>query len=560
MQQISANNDFNIRIKQYGKDEIGQLIDGFNTMISQINKQNLALTEAKDQAEASAKIKEQFLANMSHEIRTPMNGIMGMAKLMTDTILTKEQDKYLDNITTSAHNLLVIINDILDFSKIEAGKLEFEEIEFNLFDLLFKIEALFKQHAQNKGLYFKLNIGDRVPKYVIGDPTRLNQILVNLLGNAIKFTEKGGIALVAKVIEQNKRESVISFMVNDTGIGIPKDKLDLIFSSFSQGSSDMTRKYGGTGLGLTISKQLADLQGGSIKVDSSTNEGSTFYLKLTYKHGKGKMLNEKEKPKIKEEDIDYTNVEILLAEDNEINQLFVKTILQSKFNITIAPNGRVVMELLKHNYFDLILMDLHMPDMDGYEATTEIRKLKDVNKRDIPIIALTAAAIKGEREKCLEHGMNNYISKPFEPEDLLTLIVEHLEHKITIKHKKPTVQKLRKERPKFKYIDLTYLDSIGDEDSKFQNDLIRIFKDQIPILIQQMSENLKAKNYDELGAIAHKAKSSVAMLGIRALRDDMELLENSAKNKINVEMYPDIIKRFIAISTEVLNEIKDLNF
>ncbi|MDA3892123.1 MAG: response regulator [Salinivirgaceae bacterium] len=560
MQQISINNDFTVRIKQFGKDEIGQLIDGFNTMIGQIDKQNHALTIAKDQAETSAKIKEQFLANMSHEIRTPMNGIMGMAKLLNSTSLENDQKKYLENISASANNLLVIINDILDFSKIEAGKLEFEEIEFNLYDLLGKIELLFKEHAHNKGLYFKLNIGDRVPKFVIGDPTRLNQILVNLLGNAIKFTDKGGISLVTKAIEQNQKESVISFMVNDTGIGISQEKLELIFSSFSQASSDMTRKYGGTGLGLTISKQLAALQGGTISVESITNEGSTFYLKLSYPHGKGKSIATKERRKISVDDIESSNTEILLAEDNEINQLFVKTILKSKFNITIAPNGRVVMEKLAQKNFDLILMDLHMPEMDGYETTTQIRKLTDPKKRAVPIIALTAAAIKGEKEKCIENGMNDYISKPFDPEELITLLVEYLDKKISIIKHANTKNESTTVNKKFKYVDLSYIESIGDNDGKFQNELIQIFRNQIPILIQQMTDSLNESNYDELGAIAHKAKSSVAMLGIKELRNDMETLEHDAKNLENVASFPEIIKRFSSISKIVLNEIKDLKF
>ncbi|MGD9993372.1 MAG: ATP-binding protein [Salinivirgaceae bacterium] len=562
MQKISINKNYNVQIEEKGKDEIGEMIKGFNTMISQIDKQNIALKLAKEQAETSAKIKEQFLANMSHEIRTPMNGIIGMAKLLTNTPLAKEQIKYLENISTSADNLLVIINDILDFSKMEAGKLEFEQIEFNLHELLNKLKSVYYESAKEKGLYFKLHIGDRVPQFIIGDPTRLNQVLVNLLGNAVKFTEQGGIALLVKVVEQNRKESSLHFVVNDTGIGISPDKIDVIFSSFSQASSDMTRKYGGTGLGLTITKQLVELQGGNLNVESKAGEGSSFHFKLSFIHGKGKIKHKTEL--LQDEILDTSkNIRILLAEDNEINQLYVKTILESKFEVEIAPNGLKVLELLEKNTFHLILMDLHMPEMDGYETTEIIRNLADKKLKNIPIVALTAAAIKGEKEKCLAAGMDDYLSKPFDPKDLFQIIAQNLKIKVPeFQHTdKPNQETPADESSEtYTYVNLDYLHSIGQGDNKFKNDLIDIFREQIPKLAEQLKKALEDKEYTELSAIAHKAKSSVAMLGIVTLKSQMETLENKAREAEEPETYAQLVNDFCTISEQVLNEIKDLKF
>jgi PAS domain S-box-containing protein len=380
------------------------------------------LEQAKELAEQSVKVKEQFLANMSHEIRTPLNGIMGFARLLEDTSLSREQQEYVRVLRTSGDNLLHIINDILDLSKIASGKIEFEEISFVMRDVVNSAFVLMKSKADEKGLSFHHSIDKKIPDSVVGDPLRLNQILLNLISNSIKFTEDGRVDVQVKLLAEDRKTAVLGFTVKDTGIGIPQDKIGTIFESFTQASTNTTRKYGGTGLGLTISKQLIELQGGVIEVSSEEGVGTTFTFSLKFSKTSAHVRESTGTPAQPQDSINTRQLHILLAEDNPINQLLTKTVLGKwGFKLDMVENGLQVIEMMKKNNYDLVLMDLQMPEMDGYETTTYIRN--KLGNKKIPIIAMTADAMKGEAEKCMSAGMNNFISKPFEPEVLYYMII-----------------------------------------------------------------------------------------------------------------------------------------
>ncbi len=427
MKDIADTKRYDYRITEKRHDEIGTLMYSFNRLLSQIFKTNEALVLAKEQAEYSAKIKEEFLANMSHEIRTPMNGIIGMKELLEETPLNKEQKSYLSNISISAENLLVIINDILDYSKIEAGKMSIEYIQFDLFTVFSNLEETLKLKAKEKDLELSFIFDKNVPQFVIGDKVRLSQILTNLIGNALKFTSGGSVKTCVSLEDEKLSTLTLRFNVIDTGIGIPTEKAETIFQSFSQAKASTTREYGGTGLGLTISKQLVELQGGDISVQSIEGEGSKFSFNIIFKkteqQSPSNLITNTTQPLNSNT---LNNIKILAAEDNKINQILIKKTLEKfNLNVTIVEDGQEVLNILEKEKFDILLLDLHMPILDGYETAKSIRE-SDKDYNSIPIIALTATAIKGEQERCIALGMNEYITKPFKQKDLFEAINKYL--------------------------------------------------------------------------------------------------------------------------------------
>jgi signal transduction histidine kinase/ActR/RegA family two-component response regulator len=377
------------------------------------------LEKAIFEAQAAKQMQEQFLANMSHEIRTPMNGIKGMTDLLLDTPLSQKQQELAGTIKSSANNLLVIINDILDFSKIKAGKLNIEKIDFCLRDVLNNIASIFEHKIKKKGLRLHIELSPDIPVRLTGDPYRLNQVLINLVGNATKFTEHGHIQVRVDVQKRTEQEIILSFTVTDTGIGISAESLPHIFESFSQAGEGGNHRYGGTGLGLTICKQLLHLQRGNITATSTRGVGSTFSFHIPYGYNDTPLSAESSAPAVPIRD--YSNLlagrRFLVAEDNEINQRLIDYVLtRAGGTVQLAGNGVQAIDYLRDDKaFDLIIMDLQMPEMDGYETTEYIRNHLQMST---PIIAMTATAMAGEQLQCLRSGMNEYMTKPFEFADL----------------------------------------------------------------------------------------------------------------------------------------------
>jgi len=405
------------------EQEVQERTKELNETLDELTKTNYELNETKTNLIQTQKFRDQFMANMSHEIRTPMNAIVGLTNLLTKSPLNTQQAKYLEVIKKSGENLLVIINDILDLSKIEAGKMELEQRPFPLRSTLENVRLILNIRAEEKGVFLNEIIDNKLPDYVIGDETRFTQVITNLVGNAIKFTEKGGVTLKAEVLNIDAVNARIKFSVIDTGIGIPQDKLAKIFESFSQASDDTTRKFGGTGLGLTISKQLVELHHSSLEVTSVPDVGSTFYFTVDFKIAEAPVVKEQ----VSEANgVDVTNKRILLVEDNMFNQMVAVDSIKEIFptiEIDVADHGKKALTMVKENAYTMVFMDIQLPDMDGFEITREIRKLGFDQLR---ICAMTASVLKEQVDACFDAGMDDYMMKPFTPELLKEKLIINL--------------------------------------------------------------------------------------------------------------------------------------
>ena len=499
------------------------------------------------------KAKEQFLANISHEIRTPINGIAGMAGLLSQQSSPEEQATYLNAIKHSAENLKVIINDILDLAAIESGKLRLERIPFNLHDLLPSIIGMFAYQAKEKKILLDHKIEHSLNRILLGDPVRLNQILINLISNAVKFTHSGKIHIHCSAEKRTRTDCVVRIQVMDTGVGVPSDKLDTIFESFSQADASVTRKYGGSGLGLTIVKQLVDLQQGTIEVKSEEHKGSSFIVRLPYSFARSVGLKKADRPKAHGSTTDksFIGMKVLLVEDNDINRLYAKSILQQwKCQVDIAENGLVALEKIKYNTYDVVLMDVQMPVMDGYETTRAIRAM-DSHMRYAPIVALTANATRPDIEKCLSSGMNDYLPKPFTPDDLYRKIFSDLQ----VKNQRNGIP--AKQQPEGSAsFDLAYLRAVSDNNQEFLQEMIQTFVDSIPPVLKEMEACLSVKNWKKLCRLAHQIKPSFSLMGMDALRKTVFHIEENADKKSNLPELMITTNIFIRDCSKIVDDLK----
>ncbi len=501
------------------------------------------LIEARKNAEEGKQLQEQFLANMSHEIRTPMNGIQGITNLLMQTELNSQQKEFTGIIKKSVNNLLAIVNDILDYSKIKAGRLTIDKIAFSIREVLNNIRAQFEHEASEKNIQLLIEPDPALPETVLGDPYCLNQVLANMVDNAIKFTVTGEVRIKVEQLSQQDGVANFLFTISDTGIGIPEDKIASVFDAFTQAGPDIARNYGGTGLGLAICKGLVALQQGTIAASNIPGGGSVFSVSLPYE--------------VQESTNDMADTSLLLkgkrflvTEDNEVNQKLVSYVLKKVGGtVDIAHNGQMAIDLLetKTNRYDLIIMDIQMPVMDGYEATEYIRTVLQLQT---PIIAMTATALKGDRERSEQVGMNEFMLKPFDFDDLYKRLIKLL----SVQKEEPIENTTTMNGEKL--YDLSLLEGLDDKESLL--DVLNLFLENTPNQINELLALGATDQYDDIYKLAHKLKGTLAMLQASRISEILSRIETDARERTTTDMLQDkiteVCRLFDLMKTQLLTE------
>lgn len=505
------------------------IINTIRTQDSLIKQLNISERKVKE----AAAIKEKFMANMSHEIRTPLNAILGFTSLLQKKPLDAEAAQHVHTIHQSGENLLSIVNDILDLSKIEAGMMRIESVPFSIGNIMQATETMFRAKATEKGLRLSFHIDETLPEAVEGDPVRLTQVLVNLVGNALKFTNSGSVTVTVNNEGMKDGKVIAAIIIRDTGIGIAKEKLDVVFERFRQAEDAVNRSYGGTGLGLSIVKELVQLQGGTIDAESTPGKGTEFRLTIPYA-----IAGTINKPGVNipgKINAATGAAHILVAEDNEVNQLLIKHLLASwQFSFDIVHNGREALDKLKVKQYDLILMDIQMPEMDGYAATQQIRQQL---KSAIPIIAMTAHAFAGEKEKCLNYGMNEYLSKPISEQLLHELITKYI-----------------KGKDQWQYIDLHYMKEVSGGDIAYERTVTQQFMEILPVELRSLEAAWKKGDAVSLQKTAHSMKTTISVMGLNAkLQPYLDAFEY---DKLNNESFQKNYSALCSIATAALEEAR----
>lgn len=561
MDHVRREENYSIRAVKNSGDELGVLVEGVNSMLDGIEQRDEQLLVAKKVAEDANMAKSQFLAQMSHEIRTPMNGVLGIASLLLNTPLDKKQYQFVHTIRRSGESLLNLINDILDFSKIEAGRLELELIQFNLRQVTEETIDLLSKRAGEKEVNLACFIHSAVPSHVVGDPGRLRQVLMNLLGNALKFTRRGEVALNVSLEKTEGDSAHLRFEVRDSGIGIAPEKQEEVFRAFSQADGSTTRKFGGTGLGLAISRQLVHMMDGEIGMESVNGQGSTFWFTTVFNIGSfSESITDRQ---YHQATIPAKfDASVLVAEDNVTNQIVTQGTLEHLgCRVDLAENGREAVARAVRKRYDFIFMDCQMPVMDGYEATEKIRKAEhQAGDERTPIVALTAYAMKGDRERCLAVGMDDYITKPFSEQQLANILSEWLPD-----NGSPVLPEPVKEIPQkgdelstSNRIDKSVLDNLSQLQQAGKPDiidrLVSVYLQSSPKVLQDILQAAESNDIEKLWQAAHSLKSSSAILGADRLASLCHELEVSGrKNRVDdpVRITQSIKEEFKAVADEL---------